>query len=453
MKELYKTFQEITPDCLESIHEELKQRKDEQFMVEMTKKKRQRYYMIPVVIVSMVICLFILWPTTSKIYATVALDVNPSVELDIDDQHMIQKVKANNDDGQKIIGDMKLKGVDLEVGMNALIGSMLKEGYISELKNSLLISVTGDHQKENEVLRKELSDEIDQLLKNHHIDGSVVSLALEDDENIDALASKYHISTGKAQLIKSLIAKNTQYTFEELKDLSVNELNILLSRYDVDTNKTGEASQKGYIGKDKATQIAYQDAKVSQPTLKEIELDYEKGVMVYEIEFIKDGIEYEYDIDAQSGQILKRDKKEKHHQTTTSSSNISEAQAKELVLNHAHVKNVQNYQLKKDKDDGILEYEIEFVSGKYLYEYKVDASHGKILESEKKYVGEVKLSESEAKQIALNHAKVSSHDTKDMDIELKKNYYEVSFEVRNDEYEYHIDASTGNILSHHKERD
>lgn len=347
MKELYKTFQEITPDCLESIHEELKQRKDEQFMVEMTKKKRQRYYMIPVVIVSMVICLFILWPTSSKIYATVALDVNPSVELDIDDQHMIQKVKANNDDGQKIIGDMKLKGVDLEVGMNALIGSMLKEGYISELKNSLLISVTGDHQKENEVLRKELSDEIDQLLKNHHIDGSVVSLALEDDENIDALASKYHISTGKAQLIKSLIAKNTQYTFEELKDLSVNELNILLSRYDVDTNKTGEASQKGYIGKDKATQIAYQDAKVSQPTLKEIELDYEKGVMVYEIEFIKDGIEYEYDIDAQSGQILKRDKKEKHHQTTTSSSNISEAQAKELVLNHAQVKNVQNYQLKK----------------------------------------------------------------------------------------------------------
>ena len=422
-------------------------------MVEMTKKKRQRYYMIPVVIVSMVICLFILWPTTSKIYATVALDVNPSVELDIDDQHMIQKVKANNDDGQKIIGDMKLKGVDLEVGMNALIGSMLKEGYISELKNSLLISVTGDHQKENEVLRKELSDEIDQLLKNHHIDGSVVSLALEDDENIDALASKYHISTGKAQLIKSLIAKNTQYTFEELKDLSVNELNILLSRYDVDTNKTGEASQKGYIGKDKATQIAYQDAKVSQPTLKEIELDYEKGVMVYEIEFIKDEIEYEYDIDAQSGQILKRDKKEKHHQTTTSSSNISEAQAKELVLNHAQVKNVQNYQLKKDKDDGILEYEIEFVSGKYLYEYKVDASHGKILESEKKYVGEVKLSESEAKQIALNHAKVSSHDTKDMDIELKKSYYEVSFEVRNDEYEYHIDASTGNILSHHKERD
>ena len=81
-----------------------------------------------------------------------------------------KKVKANNDDGQKIIGDMKLKGVDLEVGMNALIGSMLKEGYISELKNSLLISVTGDHQKENEVLRKELSDEIDQLLKNHHIE-------------------------------------------------------------------------------------------------------------------------------------------------------------------------------------------------------------------------------------------------------------------------------------------
>ena len=146
-------------------------------------------------------------------------------------------------------------------------------------------------------------------------------------------------------------------------------------------------------------------------------------------------------------------KKKKHHQTTTSSSNISEAQAKELVLNHAQVKNVQNYQLKKDKDDGILEYEIEFVSGKYLYEYKVDASHGKILESEKKYVGEVKLSESEAKQIALNHVKSIFSWYEGYGYWVKEKLLWSFFEVRNDEYEYHIDASTGNILSHHKERD
>ena len=95
MKELYKTFQEITPDCLESIHEELKTTKGWTVYGRNDKEKKTKILYDSCSYCKLwLFCLFILWPTSSKIYATVALDVNPSVELDIDDQHMIQKSKS-----------------------------------------------------------------------------------------------------------------------------------------------------------------------------------------------------------------------------------------------------------------------------------------------------------------------------------------------------------------------
>ena len=39
--------------------------------------------------------------------------------------------------------------------------------------------------------------------------------------------------------------------------------------------------------------------------MKKIELDYERGKKVYEIEFCFDGLEYEFDIDAETGRVLK----------------------------------------------------------------------------------------------------------------------------------------------------
>ena len=39
--------------------------------------------------------------------------------------------------------------------------------------------------------------------------------------------------------------------------------------------------------------------------MKKLERDFERGRKVYEIEFYFDGFEYECDIDAESGKILK----------------------------------------------------------------------------------------------------------------------------------------------------
>ena len=42
--------------------------------------------------------------------------------------------------------------------------------------------------------------------------------------------------------------------------------------------------------------------------IKKVELDYEHGRKVYEIKFYQGGMEYEFDIDAENGTILKYEK-------------------------------------------------------------------------------------------------------------------------------------------------
>ena len=62
-----------------------------------------------------------------------------------------------------------------------------------------------------------------------------------------------------------------------------------------------------------------------------------------------------------------------------------------------------------------------------------------------------------AKQIALEHAGVDADkarfDGVELDKEKGKTVYEVDFEVGSYEYEYEIDAYSGEIVKHEKEYD
>ena len=124
-----------------------------------------------------------------------------------------------------------------------------------------------------------------------------------------------------------------------------------------------------------------------------IERDTDDGVGVYEIEFKAGGYEYDYEIDAASGSILKFDREQDDDDRRPQSANpgsvpagdIGEARAKEAVLSHAGVAeaDIRDYKIERDTDDGIGVYEIEFKAGGYEYDYEVKAADGAILKNQK----------------------------------------------------------------------
>ena len=59
---------------------------------------------------------------------------------------------------------------------------------------------------------------------------------------------------------------------------------------------------------------------------------------------------------------------------------ISRDEAKRIALDHAKVKDadIKNYHIDLNKDNGVLEYDIEFDHGGTEYDYEIDADTGEI---------------------------------------------------------------------------
>ena len=64
----------------------------------------------------------------------------------------------------------------------------------------------------------------------------------------------------------------------------------------------------GTLTQDEALSKALEHAQLKKDQLdfvKKVELDFEQGRKIYEIEFYKSGFEYEFNIDAENGSVLK----------------------------------------------------------------------------------------------------------------------------------------------------
>ena len=69
-------------------------------------------------------------------------------------------------------------------------------------------------------------------------------------------------------------------------------------------------------------------------------------------------------------------------QATDAAAKISESEAKAIALKHAGLKeaDVKFTKFNEDMDDGVWQYEIEFVSGETEYDYEINMETGEILD-------------------------------------------------------------------------
>ena len=342
----------------------------------------------------------------NAVASVVSLDVNPCVRLEVNREEKVLSATPVNDDANQILDGMDLTGTDLEVAVNAIIGSLLKHGYVDELANSVLISVEDDDLTRGAALEEKLTGEISQVLESASINGAILSQSFATDDALQQKAEEYGISQGKAALIQTLVDSSSHLTFESLVGLSINELNLLANSEAAadltgqngeqeSIRSTGTASQSGYVGVDAATQTALTHAGVQQSQLDylEADYDYEDGRMVYEVEFGVSGVEYEYDIDAATGAIIKAEQEGQTIQTPApgqtqqpqggSSGTISSQEARDIALSNAGValSDTRELEVELESDDGC--YKVEFKSGQYEYEYEISVADGRILSAER----------------------------------------------------------------------
>lgn len=476
----------LTPDNYDEIVSKTQFVKQDNIIMFKPKKKTGKRLLALAATFAIIVCaVFAFYAPNNRIDSVIDIDVNPSIEISTNAKDKIINVDCLNEDANVILDGMDLKGVNLNIGINAIIGSMLKNGYITDTHNAVLVSVSNNDETKQASLLKQVSEDIDSALSERKVEGAVLSQTLTHEDRIQALANEYGISEGKALLIDYICTENKTADYEVLADLSISELAFMVETSQNNQNTSNEnkedkiaisgaVDKSQYIGEKKAKEIAFADANLSENRVSDIsvEVDRDDGILVYEVSFDCDGFEYEYEINAFDGTIVEKQREfdeDYYNQNNVDSSDvindtyITKDAAKSAALSHAKLdeSNIVKYKIELKKDGKTVFYKIEFESGKTKYKYKIDAVDGSIIESKKDGDDEVETSEnsilgvnyisrSDAKAKALNHAGLKESDISKYEIHLDMDdgavLYEIEFKSGKTEYEYKINALNGEIV-------
>ena len=333
----------------------------------------------------------------NAVASVVSLDVNPSIELKVNQSEKVLFCTPLNDDAREILAGMDggadLKGAKLDVAVNAIVGSLVRSGYLDSISSAIMISVEDKNTTRAEKLQRELTSAVDGVLQTSAAKASVLTQTLTQDAAREQQARENNISTGKAALVNRVLALNPSLSFDALAALSVEELK--------DLAEAGAPAMP--IGKDAAAYAAEQYAGTTalDSVTAEVNPELDESPAHYEVELHTAWGEFEYLVDAYAGKVLSGQKdlliafaqnaapqpaqpSEQKPAPSEATKDIGYAKAKSIALDHAGVRETQAYDMdiELDDEDGRLIYEVEFKSGNMEYDYEIDAATGAILKHE-----------------------------------------------------------------------
>ena len=204
----------------------------------------------------------------------ITLSVNPEIRIEYDKEGLVTGITGANDDGKAVVEAYPdYIGKDCETVLTDLVAEINEAGYFV--------------------------DEIDGNKKN-------IVIQLEPGSLLPSESFLTDISTGAQGAVKELKLGSGIVTISD-------------DDYDDAYEKDGQPSK--YITLAKAQEIALTQAgvKAADAKFEDKEFDHDDGTPVFELEFTAGGVEYDYDVHAVTGKVIKA----QHEKVKTSASSSS----------------------------------------------------------------------------------------------------------------------------------
>ena len=374
--------------------------------------------------------------STEAEVGTVTMEINPGVEYVIVRNGNVKAVRFLNDDAEKLLEEIELKGQNLKSAL-ALTVAVYKTAGLMESNDTVLISfdkkLSGD-----EKLKESVSEVVREALEKTKSVHTVVYAAATDNDETAAIAKKYGVSQGKAKLIADA-KKNSSMPEEEIANLPLDEL-VGLQK---DVNSTIIDSE--YIGILKAKAIALNDSGcAARVEFTEARL-INKGVKYpcYRLVFNDKRTQWTYLVNAVTGDILEKNEVALF---------ISLEEAKDIALKDAGIKDKLEVKVVFTKEElsrnsGRPCWILEFYTAEFQYRYKIDAKTGEII------FFDYHIDIRKAKEIALTDAGVYEEIARiTFTVEeyvgggIKTPYFYFVFNNDAIQWTYRIDATSGIVL-------
>ena len=406
-RNLAQALDKTAPDDVEGVLSRCQERKGTNLMTTkkaLTKKKWMTLVAACLALMILGAGVGMISAANNAVASVISLDVNPSIELKINSSEKVLSCAALNDEAETVLADMDggadLKGAKLDVAVNAIVGSLVRNGYLDKISSAILISVEDKDQTRAAKLQQELTATVDSVLSTNETKASVLSQTVNEDAELEERAHANNVSTGKAALIERVIALNGELKFEALCTLTVEELKDLI--------ETGASGMP--VGREAAQQAAeaYAKTAVSGAVVTEVDAELDETPARYEVELQHATLgELEYWVDAYTGEVLKtktdddaakngtsgktgtaknnsagKTTESKDSASSDQTNDIGEAAAKQAALSHAGVSesSARELEVEREKEGGRLCYEVEFKADGIEYEYTIDGETGVVLQ-------------------------------------------------------------------------
>ncbi len=182
----------------------------------------------------------------AKVFAYVDVDINPSLEMEIDDIGNVLRVVPLNEEAESIVEKLEVDKTSVYKVMDSIIDEVKKNKLISESeKNYVLVSSTlsnnkNEDDKDYQVEKKKLDNIIDSLKYSIQENDKVDVYLVQANESERKDAQSKGISTGRYVLYNKYKSLNSSYSIEEVKNTNVNELlsGILKDNSEIDSLKS-----------------------------------------------------------------------------------------------------------------------------------------------------------------------------------------------------------------------
>lgn len=180
--------------------------------------------------VCMCFLLILILPLNQRTSAIIDVDINPSIELALNNKNEVIRMEAINRDGENILKHLDYKHQDVEEVVFHMLDEMIRQGYLKKdkLDNNILLSVEHPKREQAEELTIRLNSAVSKYLSERRIPVKITDQHMSEDKKERKVAEKYGISLGKLTLIRKIMKEHEHLKIEDLSKLSLSELVDLL---------------------------------------------------------------------------------------------------------------------------------------------------------------------------------------------------------------------------------
>ncbi len=160
----------------------------------------------------------------NDVFAVVSIDINPSIELELNQKNQVIRTIPLNKEGKKLL-TRNLKGMAAEEAVASIIHVAKEKYYITPNENYVLISaviIQDGAQTTNEQFSEEIQQKVQEKIKKESVNLLCLSGQITKEDFNEARKNK--ISIGKYEIIKNIEKTEQKGTLQQIKNMKVKEM-------------------------------------------------------------------------------------------------------------------------------------------------------------------------------------------------------------------------------------